>query len=79
MNISSNCGRQVRNIICLHLQNSLFLHPCDQQMVAEIKLKACNKIGLGNFAATVTEIHPSAGQIDHSQHKGFVMTPDCVK
>ena len=40
----------------VHLQDSLFLSPCDQQMAAEIQLKVFNQIGQGNFAATVTEI-----------------------
>ena len=39
-----------------HLHSSLCVRPCNQQMIAEIEFKACNQIGQGNSAATVTEI-----------------------
>ena len=48
------------------LQNSLFLAVLDQQMVAEIDLKAFNQIGQGNFAATVAEIQLIELWIDES-------------
>lgn len=40
----------------IHLQNSLFRLPCNQQMVVEIELEALNEIGRGNFASTLMEI-----------------------
>lgn len=62
----------------IHLQNSLFLRPCNQQMVADTEFTAFNQIGRDNFAAT--EVQPN-GMVDCCTLStiGFVMTPVCVK
>lgn len=56
MTMNKTVAIKLWNISDIHLQNILFLRCCDQQMVAEIELKAFNQIRQGNFAATVTDI-----------------------
>lgn len=55
---------ELRILCSTGFQNSLFLTVLDQQMVAEIELKAFNQIGQGNFVATVTEIQLIESCID---------------
>lgn len=54
--IDLTVGCAVVNIVLRWHQDSLFLSVLNQQMAAEIELKAFNQIGQGNCAATLGEI-----------------------